>query len=60
LSVDGNGEQYVINNSEATSIAYNFEEGNLISSYGINPNFQELKNDFVVWGEKTSNSGNGN
>ena len=38
-------------------IHYRFEGGNLITAYQNNPNLQNLKNDFSIWGVRKSLSG---
>ena len=47
---------YLINRSRASSV-YTFDDAKLIASYSNNPQFQNIKNDFIVWGEKTTKSG---
>ena len=45
-------EGYFINSSVGKSL-YSFEEGvNLISSYGNNPIYANIKNDYTIWGKK--------
>lgn len=50
-------EQYVENSAFTSSISYSFEDGTQISSYTNNPDFANLRNDFSVWGERSSASG---
>ena len=45
---------YNISQSEAD---YIFEGGELISSFNNTPRFEDIKNDFVVWGNRTANDG---
>ena len=53
-----NDDYRLIENSVYNSkIAYKFEGGNLIASYQNNPNLQNLKNDFSIWGVRKSVSG---
>lgn len=37
---------------------YTFDDSNLITSYSNNPQFQMIKNDFVVWGIRENANGN--
>ena len=48
---------YVENSIYASPIAYQFDDGNLISSYQNNPNLSNLKNDYSVWGTRKGISG---
>jgi hypothetical protein len=41
----------------ASSTAYTFSEGELISQFNNNPNLLNLRNDFAVWGERTTSAG---
>ena len=36
---------------------YTFEDGNIIQSYSNSPQYQQIKNDFLVWGKRTSIDG---
>ena len=47
---------YTINFGEST-LAYSFKNTHIISSYANNPNYMNIKNDFVVWGKRVSPSG---
>ena len=40
-----------------TPIEYHFENGNLITAYQNTPNLLNLKNDYTVWGNRTSVTG---
>lgn len=40
-----------------SKIAYDFAGGNLISSFQNTPQYSNIKNDFVVWGVRTSATG---
>ena len=48
---------YIRNLYEDDSIAYFFEGSNLITTFQNSPNLTNLKNDYAVWGEKESVSG---
>ena len=50
-------EQYVESLVNASSTAYIFSEGELISQFNNNPNLLNLRNDFAVWGERTTSAG---
>lgn len=39
-------------------IVYNFNEANLQSAFQINPNYENIKNDFLIWGTRKTASGN--
>jgi hypothetical protein len=41
----------------ATPYAYKFIGGELITSFNNNPNISNMKNDYSVWGERTSVAG---
>lgn len=47
---------YLINRSRASSV-YQFPDGHLLTSYSNNPQFNNIKNDYIVWGSRTSGSG---
>jgi len=44
--------------AEASNSIYTFNGSILISSFSNSPNLSNLKNDFTVWGERTSVGGN--
>lgn len=52
--VDSDGRSYV---SDSSEIAYTFNNGVLITAFNNNPNLQNLRNDFSVWGERVGVSG---
>lgn len=52
-----NKENYSIDISNGKSV-YVFDTSNLISSYSNAPKYNMIKNDFVVWGERESATGN--
>lgn len=43
---------YLIDQSKGKTV-YNFDDSTLITSYNNNPQFNMIKNDFIVWGQKT-------
>lgn len=49
-------ETYEINFSEQKSV-YSFRGAGLVTNYSNTPNFDNIKNDFVVWGEKVTAAG---
>ena len=48
---------YLIDRSKGKA-AYVFEDGEIITSYSNNPNYSMIKNDYIVWGERTDVDGN--
>lgn len=50
-------EDYFIDNSNGKSV-YSFNDGTLISSYSNAPQFQMIKNDYIVWGLRKTIEGN--
>lgn len=51
-----NTGDYAINFGESYH-AYSFKDSNIITSYNNTPNYQNIKNDFIVWGKRISPSG---
>lgn len=49
-------DDYLLNMRYGKSI-FQFEDSSLIQSYSNNPQITEIKNDFIVWGVKTTPSG---
>ena len=39
------------------NIAYSFKDSDIVVSYANNPNYQNIKNDFIVWGAREAASG---
>lgn len=58
---DGNSIYYSDTYSEsialASSVTYVFNEGELVTAFNNNPNLLNMRNDFSVWGSRTSVSG---
>ena len=52
-----NKDDYLIDMAKGKA-EYTFDDSNLITSYSNNPQFQMIKNDFVVWGIKENANGN--
>ena len=50
-------QDYFIDNSNGKSV-YTFDNGLLISSYSNSPQFQMIKNDYIVWGLRNTVNGN--
>ena len=48
---------YEINQNNNSNVLYSFKENNLISSYSNSPKWENIKNDFVVWGNKITATG---
>lgn len=51
-----NDPNYMVDYWEGSSI-YKFDNNTLVSSYANNPQYSMIKNDFVIWGERESASG---
>lgn len=45
-------EKYFMNVEASTRSVYRFDETNLVTSYQNNPQYNQIKNDFSVWGKK--------
>lgn len=52
-----NNEDYIVDQSKG-KIAYDFTNSALVSSYSNTPQFNQIKNDFVVWGIRKTALGN--
>ena len=50
-------DDYRIDLSQGKAV-YTFDNGVLITSFQNNPQYQNIKNDFIVWGIKKNSSGN--
>lgn len=55
--VKAGNEIYVDNAAYSSSSIYQFEDGNLITSFSNSPDLTNLRNDYSVWGQRTSVSG---
>ena len=55
--VDSGDEIYYADTAYLSPVIYSFEDGHMIQSYQNNPNIQNIKNDYVVWGERVGASG---
>ena len=51
-----NENDYIVDYVRGKSV-YTFEEGSIIQSYSNSPQYQQIKNDFLVWGKRTSITG---
>ena len=51
-----NQDDYIIDQSKAKTV-YTFDDSTLITSYSNNPQFNMIKNDFIVWGSRETPSG---
>ena len=47
----------LVANFNKSRIDYSFQDNKIVSSFTNNPNWENIKNDFVVWGKRTSPSG---
>jgi hypothetical protein len=52
-----NKEDYLIDQSKGKAV-YTFDDSSLITSYSNTPQFNMIKNDFIIWGIKENNNGN--
>ena len=57
LTKSGDGEIIATNAAETSSFTYSFENGKLISSFSNSPNYENLKNDYSIWGVRESVTG---
>ena len=51
-----NGGGYEVNFGEG-HLAYSFKDSDIILSYSNSPNYQNIKNDFIVWGNRKTAAG---
>lgn len=51
-----NADNYLVDYTSGKSV-YTFEDANIIQSYSNSPQYQQIKNDFLVWGKRTSVEG---
>jgi len=51
-----NSNNYLTNYANGKSV-YTFEDSDIIQSYSNSPQYQQIKNDFVVWGKRTTTEG---
>ena len=49
-------EDYLLDMSKGKSV-YNFDDSTLIQSYSNTPFYEDIKNDFVIWGLRTTSTG---
>ena len=55
--VNTEGDSYVDAAAYTSAVTYTFEDGVLITSFQNAPNLQNLRNDFSIWGKRTTVSG---
>lgn len=55
--VDDKDTSYAANARETTPVQYSFIGNSLINSFSNTPNLSGLKNDFSIWGKRTSATG---
>lgn len=51
-----NMQDYLVDYTTGKSV-YEFNDGNLITSYSNSPQYQQIKNDFIIWGKKKTITG---
>lgn len=54
LERNEDNELYGTNSMDTSSYVYSFENSNLITAFQNNPNLLNVKNDYAVWGTRTS------
>ena len=52
-----NMNNYLVDYARGKSV-YTFEDANIVQSYSNSPQYQQIKNDFLVWGKRKSINGN--
>jgi len=52
-----NIDNYLVDYTNGRSV-YTFKDADIIQSYSNSPQYQQIKNDFLVWGKRTSIDGN--
>lgn len=57
LTKDSNGDYYSTDRVYVSQTTYNFNDSNLIASYQKQPQLNNLRNDFSIWGERETVSG---
>ena len=50
-------DEYAAPQSDVSEYSYYFDSGKLVSSFSNSPNLANLKNDFVIWGQRTTAAG---
>lgn len=56
LEENTNGSSYLVDITKGKSV-YSFKDGTLVTSYSNSPQWQNIKNDFIVWGVRESIDG---
>lgn len=51
-----NLNNYLVDYTSGKSV-YNFQDANIVMSYSNSPQFQQIKNDFLVWGKRKTITG---
>jgi len=51
-----NANDYLVDYTNGKSV-YAFDDANIIQSYSNSPQYQQIKNDFLVWGKRTTVDG---
>jgi len=49
-------DNYLVDYSNGKSV-YVFDDAEMIISYANNPQYQQIKNDFIVWGQRKTSEG---
>lgn len=52
-----NSDNFTFNYTTNSPIAYDFSDGEIIQSYQNTPQYQQIKNDFIIWGQRETITG---
>lgn len=52
-----NSNNFTFNYTTNSPIAYDFSDGEVIQSYQNTPQYQQIKNDFIIWGQRETITG---
>lgn len=52
-----NSNNFTFNYTTNSPIAYDFSDGEIIQSYQNTPKYQQIKNDFIIWGQRETVAG---
>lgn len=52
-----NSNHFTFNYTTNSPVAYDFSDGEIIQSYQNAPKYQQIKNDFIIWGQRETVAG---
>ena len=52
-----NSNNFTFNYTTNSPVAYDFSDGEIIQSYQNTPKYQQIKNDFIIWGQRETVAG---